>query len=207
MKNYMKLLALTSVMSLLPATSQATEFETISDVIGMYQPEFRAKFGKEVAFKIERTQERNAYASYQGPNGGPLITITSAYLELFIDDEAINSICHEIGHFLGDMSFANVGGRFAIESESDYFGGQCGVRYFRTKKGYGLSKAQDITIHNARNARSKTMSARLDPNRARIVHYQGIDTDYASGDCRVLSVVHGAMGWKRPSCWYGPTSK
>ena len=203
MKNIFSLFVL---LAFVPSISQATEFESIKEIIGSYQQEFRAKFGKEVAFTIEVTSERNAYASFAGPNGSPLITITSAYLDLFDDDEAINSICHEIGHFLGDMSFASVSGRFAIESESDYFGGKCGVKYFR-RKGYSLAKAQEITIHNARNSRSKVMSSRLDPNRARIVHFPGIDTDYATGDCRVLSVVHGAMGWKRPSCWYGPVGK
>lgn len=187
--------------------SQATEIETIYDVIGLHQKEMMKRRGKEVAFAIEKSPEPNANSSYSGPSRTPLIKIKTGYLELFIDDEIITPVCHELGHFLGETSFGSYyAGSFAIESEADYYGGKCAVRYYQSI-GMSLQKAQEITIQLAKDARSKIRRKRFDPDRARLIHAAVIDTKYADGDCRVLSVVHGAMGWKRPSCWFLESSK
>ncbi len=206
MKNIQNLLSFIFILTV-SSVAQATELETIYDVIGLHQKDMLKRRGKEVSLMIVNTPETNATSSYQAPGNAPLIKVNTGYLDLFIDDEIITPVCHELGHFLGETSFASYySGSFAIESEADYYGGKCAVRYYQSK-GMRLDKAQELTIYLARNARSKNRRMRFDPDRARLDHVVVIDTDYAHGDCRVLSVVHGAMGWARPSCWYSKPVK
>ncbi len=186
-------------------TAKASEIEVIKDLIGLYQPEIRKRYGKELYFEIQETETRNAWASITGgPNRSPLLTITSAYLYMFVDDEVINTVCHELGHFLGNISFGSTKQGAAFESEADYFGGSCAVRYYREVRGFSLNKAQETAIHMAKNSRSHVKGYCIDPYEARAMTYNGINTMYSVPECRVLSVLHGIMGWKRPACWFNP---
>lgn len=185
--------------------ANATETEVVKDIIAIHQQDARRILGREIGLVIRQTNEEpNAHASYQGANNGPILTYYSSLLQLNEDDDVVAVVCHELGHFLGSRAFGKTQIGNAIESEADYFAGQCGVRYYRTVRGMSLSAAQQEISENARKSFEHLYEMRIDPNKARNQAYTGINQTYSDPSCRVLSVIHGAMGWARPRCWYNP---
>lgn len=185
--------------------AKATETEVVKDIIGIHQQDARMILGREIGLVIKQTNEEpNASASYQGTNNRPILTYYSSLLELNEDDDVVTVVCHELGHFLGSRAYGKTQIGNAIESESDYFAGKCGVRYYQLKRGMSLSQAQQEISDNARKSFESLYEIRIDPNKARQQVYPGINQKYSDPSCRVLSVIHGAMGWKRPACWYHP---
>jgi hypothetical protein len=202
---------LTSIFTLLLLSSgfinsvQATEVETVREIIGIHQKDARALLGREVALKIFETNESpNAHASNMGPNNGPLITYYSTLLYLNQDDEVITVVCHELGHLIGSRKPGQTRAGFALEGEADYFAGKCAVRYLTTVRNMSLSRAQEVALTGAQHSFSRLYKTRIDANQARFQQFSGINQTYASPECRVLTVYHGAMGWNRPKCWFNP---
>jgi hypothetical protein len=209
MQNYLQRLFLLilgiSTQNFIMADAKATEVEIVKDIISMHQSYARAQLGRDISLKILETDEPpNANASFQGPNRGPLITYYSSLLYLNQDDDVITVVCHELGHLIGSRAAGSAHGLFAIESESDYFAGQCAVRYYTSIRNYSLSQAQTAAGDGAQKSFSRLYKKRINPNEARFQVYDGINQSYSSPPCRVLSVIHGAMDWNRPKCWYNP---
>jgi hypothetical protein len=202
---------LTSIFTLLLLSSgfinsaQATEVETVQEIIAIHQKDARALLGREVALKFFQTNEApNAHASYMGPNNGPLITYYSTLLYLNQDDDVVTVVCHELGHLIGSRKPGMTPSGNALEGEADYFAGKCAVRYFTTMRGMSLSQAQQAAFNGARSSFSSLYKIRINADQARFQEYPGINQTYASPQCRVLTVYHGAMGWNRPKCWFNP---
>jgi len=193
------------ISTLFGVSAQATELEVVKDIIGIHQQDARRILGREIGLIIRQTNEApNAHASFLGPNNGPLLTYYSSLLQLNEDDDVVTVVCHELGHFLGSRAYGQTQIGNAIESEADYFAGKCGVRYYQMKRGMSLSAAQQEISENARKSFENLYEVRIDPNQARHQVYPGINQIYSPPPCRVLTVIHGAMGWKRPACWYNP---
>ncbi len=190
---------------LLTPGAQATETETVKEIIGLYQPEARQILGREIALTIYETDEQpNAHASYRGPNDGPLLTYYSSLLVEQYDDDVVAVVCHELGHFLGSRAPGVTRSGNAIEGEADYFAGKCGVRYYRAYRGMSLTEAQNAIAQAAQKTFQNLYKIRINPNEAKYKQDTGVNQSYSSPDCRVLTVIHGAMDWKRPACWYNP---
>lgn len=190
---------------LFATTAQATETEIVKDIITLHQADARQILGREIALRIyETTEKPNAHASYSGPNNGPLLTYYSSLLLEQSDDDVVAVVCHELGHFLGSRApgVTRIGN--AIEGEADYFAGKCAVRYYRAIRGMSLADAQDATADAAQKTFQNLYKIRIDPNTARVQQNMGINQSYSKPDCRVLTVIHGAMNWARPACWYNP---
>lgn len=185
--------------------ASANEVEIVKDIIGLHQQDARRILGSEIALYIlETNDEPNASASYTGPNNGPLLTYYSSLLHLQRDDDVVTVVCHELGHFLGSRAPGKTRIGNAIESEADYFAGKCSVRYYTSVRGMSLGAAQEATANGAKLSFERLYQQRINPNQARSQQYMGINPSYSEPDCRVLTVIHGAMGWKRPTCWYNP---
>jgi hypothetical protein len=200
----MKILFL--LFSLLIPKAQANELEIIHDVIALHQKEARAKYGFEIAFKIEDSPDVNAYVTSTDDGSKPLIVFMSGFLKLVNDDEILLGVCHEVGHILGEMSFGTRS-QIAFESEADYFAGKCAVRYYQSK-GKSFSRAQESAVQMFRKTFPRLLKERLHPQRALSKYFEyEIDSEYAEGDCRLLSTIHGALERRRPSCWYNPKVK
>jgi hypothetical protein len=205
MRHLYLLLTIFSISFGYPKNTQATEVETVQEIIAIHQKDARALLGREIALKIYETNEApNAHASYLGPNNGPMITYFSTLLYLNKDDDVVTVVCHELGHLLGSRKPGQTNAGNALEGEADYFAGKCAVRYFTTVRNMSLSRAQEAAYSGARQSFSSLYKIRIDANRARTQEYPGINPTYATPECRVLSVYHGAMGWNRPKCWYNP---
>jgi hypothetical protein len=186
-------------------SAQATEVETVQEIIAIHQRDARALLGREVALKFFQTsQAPNAHASYMGPNNGPLITYYSTLLNLNKDDDVVTVVCHELGHLLGSRKPGQTNAGNALEGEADYFAGKCAVRYFTTMRGMSLSQAQQAALSGAQQSFSSLYKIRIQPNIARYQDFPGINQTYPTPECRVLTVYYGAMGWNRPKCWYNP---
>ena len=187
--------------------AQATEVEIVEDIISMHQQDARRYFGREISLRVFETNEKpNAHASYKAPNNGPLLTYYSTLLMDQRDDEVVAVVCHELGHFLGARFRGQQNPYFAIESESDYFGGQCAFKYYRSKRGLSTSEAQTAVANAALSTFQSLYKIRINPNAAKNTPYKGINPSYSKPDCRVLTFIHGSLGWKRPACWFNPNS-
>jgi predicted Zn-dependent protease with MMP-like domain len=196
---------LVAVFIFISSNALATETEIVRDIISIHQSDARRILGREIALRIYETNEApNAHASYMGPNNGPLLTYYSTLLEEQQDDDVVTVVCHELGHFLGNRGPGVTRSGNAIEGEADYFAGKCAVRYYRMVRGMSLTEAQNTTAMAAQNTFQNLYKIKIDPNRARHMQFAGVNQTYAKPDCRVLSVIHGAMDWKRPVCWYNP---
>ncbi len=200
------MISLNIILAILSVSSaQATETEIVKDIISIHQPDARKLLGREISLTIYETNEApNAHASYLAPNNGPLLTYYSSLLLDQRDDDVVPVVCHELGHFLGSRAMGQTRSGNAIESESDYFAGKCAVRYYRMIRGMSMSEAQSATAAAAQNAFQNLYKIRIDPNKARNQQFQGINQTYSKPECRVLTMIHGAMEWSRPMCWYNP---
>lgn len=186
-------------------SAYGSEIETVKAIIGIHQLDARRMLGREIALTIYETDEApNAHASYRGPNGGPIITYFSTLLTEQYDDDVVTVVCHELGHFLGSRMPGKTAGGFAIEGEADYFAGKCSVRYYRMIHGMSLSQAQAATAETAQKMFQNLYKIRINPNMAKQQQNMGVNQSYSPPPCRVLTVIHGAMDWKRPACWYNP---
>lgn len=180
-------------------------FEIVSDIIGLYQPISRETFGMEIFLWIEPSNERpNAFASFRGPGGSPRIRILSSMLDQFKDSTISATVCHELGHFFGDRSMGQRQDGLALEAEADYFAGSCLVRYLSELKGFPEEKAEVEAIEIAQHEAQAFERRRLDANRARTLHIEGVELGYPEPECRLLTVIHGIRAIKRPDCWYNP---
>lgn len=187
------------------AIALGDELETLRDVLALYREEARRNFGGEgVLYEIVESGESNAYAELV--NGKPTLSFTTARLREYDGDQLLNTICHELGHFLGDVSIAEDGTGLTVEGEADYFAGACMFRYFTEVRRYSESDALEALDTAAKEARSTSRGMRLDPDDARSERAPRgtIEQGHPEAACRVLTTMNGARGLPRPACWYNP---
>lgn len=112
-------------------------------------------------------------------------------------------LCHEIGHVLGEVTFADIppeknryklDGRAGVEGESDYFAGRC----LRETVEF------EAAVEAARDVFIMLKGGPIDPEKAVEQKADGIDPEWPSSECRLLSVIRGYRGEPRPACWYNP---
>jgi len=203
----MKVLA--TLMFIFSVTAFAqNEMEVAYDVISMYQPEVRQKYGKEIHLSIDQTDKKpNSFVS---ENFNSIeIEVRSTSLEAFSDKVVAATICHEVGHVLGvkyksEEYYLSGGVGFAVEGEADYFSGKCLMRYLTEKLNLSTYEAQDQALELAKLRFSVYAKGRINYQKAATRSCQGIDMDYPDYDCRVLTVARAIRDEARPSCWYNP---
>lgn len=179
--------------------------EVASDVIAIHQPLARRILGKEIYLLIEQSQKRpNAFASFNGPGGSPRIRILSTLLEEFEDDEIAGTVCHELGHFFGNLSLGLRDVGLAIEAEADYFEGKCLARYLTQIRGMSRYPAEREAIRIAKNEAQAFERRFLNSDFAIADRTKGIMKTYSNPNCRLLTVIQGIRGERRPSCWFNP---
>lgn len=177
------------------------ELETIHELLELYRPQSMEKYGKPIAFTVKKNSDMNASASAR--LGGPSLTITTGALESLIDDEALSTMCHEMGHLFGERFFTTISG-LAVEGEADYFSGYCLMRYLTEVRGMSQGRATAEAEEIAKHEAMAFAQGRLTWQKAYLDFYSGINRSYPANECRLLTVLHGVWGWKRPSCWYNP---
>lgn len=200
----MKKLTLLSLIVLVFTSSLAIardELETINELLELYRPESMEKYGKPIAFTVKKSSQMNASASAR--LFGPSLTITTGALESLVDDEALSTMCHEMGHLFGERHFSTISG-LAVEGEADYFSGFCLMRYLKEVRGMSQSRATAEAEEIAKHEASAFAQGRLTWQKAYLDFYSGINRSYPANECRLLTVLHGVWGWKRPACWYNP---
>jgi hypothetical protein len=177
--------------------------EILSDTIGLYQGDAQKYFGNEFSLEITPRGEPNAYARID--RSVPRITVTRSLLRELDGDEVLRSVCHEIGHFLGDTSFGGYSDGIAYEGEADYFGGKCMVRYYQEIRGLSARAAESAAIETLSNQIPKRARCRVSADTARESSFKaGINDQYPDWDCRMLTTTNGALGLPRPECWFNP---
>jgi hypothetical protein len=179
------------------------------EAIALYQPEARERFGREVHLRIidgDRREDPNAFAGWNGPGGAPRITIQRTQLARDPEDLVLHSVCHELGHFLGDRSVGVYEeSDLTYEAEADYFSGSCLLRYFLEVAGMSESSARQAALETAAKGVSahEGKRTRSDWARDRIYPF-GIDDEYPFAECRLLTIENAIDGKPRPACWYRP---
>lgn len=199
--NLFTLLALLTLVFQVAPTLASDEIQTLKDLKNLYRPEAMAKYGKPIQISIENSAKMNAYAFARF--GSPQLTISSGALKQLHDDEVISTICHEIGHLFGVRHKWTVSG-LAIEGEADYFAGSCIVRFLRQVRGMSPDRAEREAIEIAEHEAVAFARSRLNWEKAYLEAHGGIKRGYPNRECRLLTVIHGIKGWKRPQCWYNP---
>ena len=177
------------------------EFETINELLELYRPESMKKYGMPIAFTLKKSSDMNASASAR--LSGPTLTITTAALKSLVDDEALSTMCHEMGHLFGERHFTTVSG-LAVEGEADYFSGHCLIRYLTEVRGMSKRRATAEAEEIAKHEAVAFAQGRLTWQAAYLEFYEGINLSYPANECRLLTVLHGVWGWKRPACWFNP---
>ncbi len=191
---------LVCLFSLAPAHAR-DELETIYELLELYRPESMEKYGKPIAFKLKKNSDMNASASAR--LSAPTITITTGALKSLIDDEAVSTVCHEMGHFFGERLVSTISG-LAVEGEADYFSGRCLIKYLTKVRGMSQSRAIAEAEEIAKHETAAFAQGRLQWQKAYLDFYEGVNDSYPANECRLLTVLHGIWGWKRPACWYNP---
>lgn len=200
----MKKFTLLSLLALIlsPSIARANdELETINELLALYRPISMVKYGKEIKFTVQTSSTMNASASAR--LGGPALTITTEALRQMNDDEALATMCHEMGHLFGERLVTTLSG-LAVEGESDYFAGSCIMKYLMEVRGLSLSRAISAAEEIAKGEAVAFAQGRLIWERGYLTFYEGINNSYPPDECRLLTVLHGVWGWKRPVCWYNP---
>ena len=200
------LLSLIALFSFGNVSLANDRFELVADIVGLYQRDARRILGSEIYLMADGKDDEgpNAYASFNGPMGAPRIRLTKALLREFEDEEVAATVCHELGHFFGDLRIGTRDPGLAIEAEADYFAGGCLMRYLTEGCGISTSRAESIAIDIARNEAQAFERRLLNPDRAVSEQAHGILKGYPNANCRLLTVFHGIRGYRRPTCWYNP---
>lgn len=185
-----------------------TEEQMARDAVKLYQTHSANRYRKPLKLTVSEDSSVNAYAKLS-MRGEPIIDITSGALYELTGDGVLATICHELGHFFGHKQFSinpNDPRSMIIESEADYFAGFCLVNFLKSVRGYSDRKAIEEAVEIAKVEAPVYVQSRLDCNKAYSQSFPrgGWNQGYADPECRLLTVIHGARGWKRPNCWYNP---
>lgn len=188
-----------------PSRTYATdERELIWRTVNLYQLDARITYGHEIDLEIISRSSLNAYPVVS--NDGVSLVFFSRLLEALSDDMIVAATCHELGHLFGSPDLRFKESDFAVEGESDYFAGACLVRYLMQYERLSRRNAEVAAEVIATSAYSILYQERLLSDCARGSRAGRVirDGEYPEPNCRLLSVVHGARGWRRPECWYDP---
>lgn len=189
--------------NLLYAYHGDSELEIIYDVIKLYQFDVLKKFNKKIKIEIIEDGHKNAYSIYE-----PLkIIFHRGYLNLLKDTLVLRTICHEVGHFLGDNSIYHFEDSLsAVEGEADFFSGSCMVRYFEEVKKLNKSLAKKRATILTKEQLEIITGEKLIPRLAtkEPLAKGNVLRDHPTPNCRLLTVLHGINEMPRPKCWYNP---
>jgi hypothetical protein len=175
----------------------------INDVVKLYESNIFKKFNRELRVQIIEDEIENAYAYYNAL----LIVFHRGYLIFLENDEVLRSICHELGHLLGDNSqYHFLDSLSAVEGESDYFSGSCMVNYYEKVKKLSRSDAIQRADSLARHQFMKIYNQKISPMMAHFTPTKKgtVLFDHPSSHCRLLTTLHGIYLKPRPHCWYNP---
>jgi hypothetical protein len=179
-------------------------YQVAHEVIGLYQREAIRKYGGEIYLKVDQTRGRpNAYASFHGPEGRPQIRVLVSTFEQFKGDTIAGTLCHELGHFFGDTSRGTRDGVLTLESEADYFEGECLLRYFIDVHGVSATEAESRAAQTATEEAEAFEGRVIDPAIGAHQSYTGGPTDHPPPECRLLTVLNRVHGRARPDCIRG----
>lgn len=196
--------ALVAVLISAHATAD-TKIEIIRDLVDSYQTESYERYGVGIELRFFGGDTFQATGGMVA-TGKPEITFYGGILQRLDSEELVVVACHELGHILGrvplkistDASDTPQIQLDSVEGEADYFAGSCAARYFRDG---------DRAREAARTLFSGFARTRIEHWDSRFFDaFDGIDSRYPDNQCRLLSVTEGALGGKRPRCWFNPNS-
>jgi hypothetical protein len=217
-----ELMAMTSAKSPMSAVcvddnSVAIKKQIVTDLVAKYQPNVVARYGTQVELKFEKSDDCSFVMAYAGHNKDEKIVlrIFPGTFQQLSQEANVFVVCHELGHLLGSITPKETGvsskfdPRDSIEGEADYFGGDCARRALCPAESDNLCEPAVDAAREALEAIYGTAKP-IDPDGAQHLVYKkhhGIDPEYPSPDCRLLSVIYGVLGKERPTCLYSPKTK
>jgi hypothetical protein len=195
-------LLLAALTGLIPPPAGPATRAAIERIVGRYQHDIAERYGvpADLRFTDSSAVEISSGHDREGRLG---ITVHAGMLQALDSRTIVPVICHELGHILGSVPMRVTGhsagydDEDSVEGEADYFGGRC------TSEEIG-GKAASALISEVYE---KLYEKRINPAEAESSRFEngnGIDWDYPAPECRVLSAIRGALGGKRPTCWYAP---
>jgi hypothetical protein len=78
------------------------------------------------------------------------------------------------------------------------------MRYYTEVQGLSVAQALYESDRVAEDEAEFFEQCRLEPRNAYEYEIHGVTLDYPDPNCRLLTLTHGARGWKRPNCWFNP---
>ena len=122
------------------------------------------------------------------------------------------AVCHELGHHLGGPPFKQ-NTLFSTEGQADYFSAGCIIKYLRRSyypEDIILSTAfmAAYNLHNSiflmkgMGVLNMKVNTQLPPFKH--ILNKGIDQDYPTAECRLLTLYNAIYKMSRPKCWYNP---
>jgi len=186
--------------------SATTKMEIVRDIVNSYQSQMYDRYNVGIDLQFDENSDMLQATAGPDENNNPQIIFHGGALKKLELDEIVFVICHEIGHFLGRVHFKDtdfnppidppLNYELSLEGEADYFGGKCSAKYFNDPY-----KAIDA----ARRAYSKVIESRVEIG-GRYIHeiFDGVNGQYPTSECRLQTATNGALGHKRPACWYNP---
>lgn len=193
--------------------------ELFNDIIKTYKPQMDLKLGVSVeTFVVEDSEVDLSYAM-----GG--ITISRRILREWTPLQLALATCHEVGHVLGQWFSSKY--FFSPEGEADYFSGSC-FKSFLDSKGADIAalgsyerRVTDAKCDNSIEqhcnlivsvtrslistvSHTEVNENNLDPSETLPRDERTIYSSYPSNNCRVLTMISGALLLDRPLCWFYP---
>jgi len=143
------------------------------------------------------------------------------------------ALCHEMGHIFGGSPRVQPTGKYSSEGQSDYFAPSCFKELNAGKNNKDFLKGKTLTPFIKKSCQKyngreellcqRTMLAihsdmegfRDLPNHNETFSMEEIDStiaqytnfnDYPNYQCRINTLVAGALELERPRCWYNPNN-
>ncbi len=141
------------------------------------------------------------------------------------------ALCHEMGHFFAGAPRVQPTGKYSSEGQSDYYAASCFMELIQNKDNKAFLENKVLTPFiieqcsekkgNEKYSCERTLLAiskdmeglRHIPNNNEVFSMEMIDdtiakhtnfNDYPNYQCRINTLVAGALNKERPRCWYNP---
>lgn len=224
----MKILAIFFILSNSFASINEDKFNSIAhEVMQSMQEEIKLS-GLSIKLNLDwDSPVVNAGANRDGTRG--TINLHGGYAKLapVTSRSFTHTLCHELGHLIGGGVKVMPTAKYSSEAESDYFATKtCLKKVFKDNNSFSeLSKIQkewcksSFEVTEELNLCAEILLASRDqlnvenfltPSLAH-KNFEELDQSinsttnhngYPTISCRYTTYIHGALNWKRPSCWF-----
>ncbi len=175
----------------------------VQNIVDRFQPVILARHKQTLKISFYETGWFQASTGWNKKENQLVMRVHSGIFEL--PQLGIAAVtCHELGHILGDVPLSAIPNhrkttfdpQDSVEGEADYFAGRCMRMLYKNIDEEEIIQAFAKVIE-------KLKGTKIDRSE-RLPDFNGIDQEYPSPACRVLSFENGLKLLQRPRCWYNP---